>query len=202
MNHHRKTLLGIVVAMFVILAACGQSPEGTSVEGDKQSQADTHNDSTEHASSDGELKQEQGTQDPDKKEETPRTDEESSANESSMMKEEYLEKLHDAQVEVEELREATTDDSTYALKYVEGERFDIWDGLLNDIYGVLKEQLSPEEMEQLRVEQREWIKHRDETAKQASLKYEGGTMEQLEYVAVENNLTEKRCFELVEEYMG
>ena len=73
--------------------------------------------------------------------------------------------------------------------------------MLNEIYGVLKEQLTQEAMDQLRKEQREWIAERDATAKKASLKYEGGTMEQLEYVAVVNNLTEERCFELVEDYM-
>ena len=77
----------------------------------------------------------------------------------------------------------------------------MWDGLLNEIYAVLEEQLPVEEMEQLRKEQREWIANRDAAAKEASLKYEGGTMEQLEYVAVANKLTEERCFELVEKYM-
>ncbi|ASK64464.1 hypothetical protein CFK37_18245 [Virgibacillus phasianinus] len=56
-------------------------------------------------------------------------------------------------------------------------------------------------MDQLRKEQRQWIEYRDNTAKEASLKYEGGTMEQYEYVREENNLTEGRCFELVKEYM-
>lgn len=63
--------------------------------------------------------------------------------------------------------------------------------MLNEIYEVLKHQLPTEEMHHLRKEQREWIDYRDNTAKEASLKYKGGTMEQYEYVRVENNLTEK-----------
>ncbi|WP_245837255.1 lysozyme inhibitor LprI family protein [Virgibacillus phasianinus] len=65
----------------------------------------------------------------------------------------------------------------------------------------MKKQLPAEKMDQLRKEQRQWIEYRDNTAKEASLKYEGGTMEQYEYVREENNLTEGRCFELVKEYM-
>ncbi|MEH7347022.1 lysozyme inhibitor LprI family protein, partial [Bacillus sp. JJ1532] len=72
---------------------------------------------------------------------------------------------------------------------------------LNEVYGVLKEQLTTEEMNQLRKEQRNWITYRDDTALEASLKYQGGTMEHLEYVAVLANLTEERCYELVEDYM-
>ncbi|MCM3029583.1 lysozyme inhibitor LprI family protein [Niallia sp. MER 6] len=87
------------------------------------------------------------------------------------------------------------------MKKVEGDRYDTWDGLVNEIYGVLQKQLPSDEMEQLRNEQRKWIEYRDSTAKAASLKYEGGTMEELEYVAVLGNLTEERCFELVEKYM-
>ena len=87
------------------------------------------------------------------------------------------------------------------MKKVEDDRWKIWDGLLNEIYGVLKEQLSTEEMDQLRKEQRNWINHRDATALEASKKYEGGTQETLEYSAVAANLTEERCFKLVEIYM-
>jgi uncharacterized protein YecT (DUF1311 family) len=117
----------------------------------------------------------------------------------SSRKEEYLKKLSTAKIATEEL--AATDTSTYALKKVENDRWDIWDKLLNDIYGVLKEQLSKEEMDKLRVEQREWIKYRDNSAAEASKKYKGGTQEQLEYVAVLANLTEERSYVLVKDYM-
>lgn len=114
---------------------------------------------------------------------------------------EYLKKLNDVKNEVEEMRKKPLDNTTFALKKVEGDAYDIWDGLLNEIYGVLKQQLPTEEMDQLRKEQREWLDYRDHAAQEASLKYKGGTMEQYEYVRVENNLTEQRCFELVEDYM-
>ena len=42
-------------------------------------------------------------------------------------------------------------------------------------------------MEQLRIEQREWLISRDNKAKETTQKYKGATMEQLEYVMFENN---------------
>lgn len=114
-------------------------------------------------------------------------------------REEYSQKLNETKKEAEKLE--VTDSSTYALKKVENERWELWDKLLNEIYGVLEEQLSQEEMDQLRAEQRNWLKYRDDSALEASQKYKGGTQEQLEYVAVLANLTEQRCYELVENYM-
>lgn len=118
---------------------------------------------------------------------------------STSLKEKYLQQLDDTKKEAEELE--PTDSSTYALKKVENDRWELWDELLNEIYGVIKEQLSAEEMDQLREEQRNWIKFRDDSALEASHKFKGGTQEHLEYVAVLANLTEERCYELVEEFM-
>lgn len=125
-----------------------------------------------------------------------------SEDKNGTMKEKYLQKLADINEEVEEIRNTySNDSSTYAMKKVEGDRYDLWDGLLNEVYGILQEQLATEEMNQLRDEQRNWITYRDVTAKEASLQYEGGTQEHLEYVVVLANLTEERCYELVEDYM-
>lgn len=118
---------------------------------------------------------------------------------SSSLKEKYLQQLDDTKKEAGELE--PIDSSTYALKKVENERWELWDELLNEIYGVLGEQLSEKEMSQLKKEQRNWIKLRDDRALEASLKFKGGTQEQLEYVAVLANLTEERCYEIIEDYM-
>lgn len=56
-------------------------------------------------------------------------------------------------------------------------------------------------MDKLREEQREWIKYRDLTAKKAASKFEGGTMESLEFISVQARITEERCYDLVEGYM-
>ena len=178
MKNHRRFLLTILTVVVFVLAACGNTSDEPDTTAPTQTNEPT-----------------QGTND-----ETINDDEDISTNGASSLKEQYLQKLHDTKEETDAME--PIDDTTFALKKVEGDRYDIWDGLLNEIYGVLEEKLSAEEMEQLREEQREWIAHRDAAAKEASLKYEGGTMEQLEYVAVVNKLTEERCFELVEGYMN
>ncbi|WP_058309042.1 lysozyme inhibitor LprI family protein [Gracilibacillus massiliensis] len=116
------------------------------------------------------------------------------------LQKEYLNQLNKAKAETEAMQ--PIDNSTYALKKVASDQFDKWDGLLNEIYGDLENLLSDAEMAKLREKQREWIIVRDETAKQASLKYEGGTMEQLEYVTMLAELTKERCYELVQEYIA
>ena len=76
-----------------------------------------------------------------------------------------------------------------------------WDAALNEIYGVLKKQLSADEMSSLKVEQRNWIKQRDQKAKDESSVFTGGTMEATIYVSTQAQLTKERCYELVQKYM-
>lgn len=189
-----KVLLTLVI---VILAACGNSSEESSATLDNQSQnnnltQNTNNDSTENAANTYNNDTDTINKDNNDSKENVDTHEGS-------LQEEYLKKINYTKKEAEEL--VATDTSTYALKKVENDRWDIWDELLNEIYGVLKEQLSHKEMDQLREEQRNWIRYRDDCALEASLKYKGGTQEHLEYVAVLANLTEERCYELVSNYM-
>jgi uncharacterized protein YecT (DUF1311 family) len=176
MKNDWKLILGMVTVV-AALAACGNSSDESQY--DDSSTIESTENTTNPDNIDTESDDENGT-----------------------MKEEYIQKLADINEEVEEIRNTySTDSSTYAMKKVEGDRYDLWDGLLNEVYGVLQEQLSSEEMNQLRDEQRNWITYRDDTAKEASLQYEGGTQEHLEYVVVLADLTEERCYELVEDYM-
>jgi len=197
----------IVLSCFLLilfLGACatsGDSEEESSIEltEDEDSRAD-----------DSEKNEERDTEsdDTNNDEEDVATDEQDSQEDNNNseetgakvgLKKVYLEKLNEAKNEWDD--KEPTDSSTYAQKNLEGEKFDVWDGLLNEVYGVLEEKLSKENMDQLREEQRNWLSYRDETAKEASLKYEGGTQEHLEYTAVLVVLTEERSFELVDNYM-
>ena len=117
------------------------------------------------------------------------------------MKKEYLKRLNNTKQEMAAKRKELENESTYALKNHEGNRYDVLDKILNDIYSTLKQQLPSEKMEQLRKEQREWLILRENKAEEASRKYKGDTEELLEYVTVKNNLTEDRCFELVNNYI-
>lgn len=214
----RKFLPGMFTVVLVTLTACANSFDESNAELDSQSKninppqnanEDSSNaDSTETGSNTDNPNADiinAENNDTNEKTDAPKTEtkkeEDLSSVKTSSLKEEYLKKLKDTKKEMDEIRQNSKDETTYALKKVEGDRYDAWDGWLNEVYGILKKQLPPEEMDQLRKEQREWIEYRDQTAKAASLKYKGGTMEQLEYVMVQNNLTEERCFELVEDYM-
>jgi uncharacterized protein YecT (DUF1311 family) len=116
-------------------------------------------------------------------------------------KEEYIKKLNDIKKEMEELQKNSEAATTVDMEEEEAYRYKRWDAELNEIYGVLEEHLNKEQMEKLREEQRNWIKYRDETAKEASQKYKGGSMEAVEYVAAQATLTRERCYELVAKYM-
>ena len=191
MKDHRLFLM-IILTVSVILSACGNTSDEPNTTADDQEQ---NSDSAEETNDEAMYEDSTGNDSNNNSNENV----DAPTNNASGLKKEYIQKLHDTKKETDAME--PIDNTTFALKKVEGDRHDIWDGLLNEIYAVLEEQLSTEEMEQLRKEQREWIVYRDATAKEASLKYEGGTMEQLEYVAVANNLTVERCFELVEGYM-
>lgn len=76
-----------------------------------------------------------------------------------------------------------------------------WDDALNEIYGVLKQQLTNIEMSNLKTEQRQWINDRDKTAEEAGKDFEGGSWEPVVYMDVMGQLTKERCYKLVEKYM-
>ncbi|MFS0559699.1 lysozyme inhibitor LprI family protein [Terribacillus sp. 179-K 1B1 HS] len=119
-------------------------------------------------------------------------------NENTLGKNDYLKELN-AMEEAD--RNAEAKYTTKDMVDQEDERYKKWDAKLNEIYGVLNEQLSTDEMNELKEKQRTWIVERDNEAKEASLKYEGGSMETLELVATKATLTRERCYELIASYM-
>lgn len=217
MNKNRKSLMVMLtIVLTVMLAACGNSTDKSSATMNKPSQnhqsTQNKNDSSNKDSTKNDAKTDSKNANSidaginhksENKYKSNNVSEKETSQTNSMntLREEYLKKLDDAEKQVEEIRKNPIDGTTIALKKVESDVFDIRDGLLNEIYEVLKEQLPTDKMEQLRKEQREWLTYRDDTSKRASLKYEGGTLEQYEYVRVENDLTGERCYELVEKYM-
>lgn len=205
MKTNRKFLLVMFTLLFVSLAACGKSTDESNASPDIDEESTETSSNTDKPGSEGNNANSENDN-TDSESNSSIKNEETSVNtkekeDEVSLKEDYLKKLDETKIEMDYLRQNPTDSSTYAMKNAEGQRFDVWDGLLNEVYGVLQGQLSPEEMNKLREEQRAWIKHRDSTALEASEKYKGGTQEQLEYTTVLNNLTEERCFELVEVYM-
>ena len=76
-----------------------------------------------------------------------------------------------------------------------------WDDILNEIYGILKVQLSDSDMKKLQSEEIQWIKDRDEKAKKDAAEMAGGTMEKVLYMWSLANSTKERCYVLVDKYM-
>lgn len=200
----------------VLLASCGKDEEEStpSTTSEEQSQQESSSQNTTKAktpstpetaeeSSDtaAEKENQDTTENTDTQNKVHKKTQTISTENASSLKKEYIERLNDTKKEIDEMRENPTDYSDAGLQAAEDEHYVVWDDLLNEIYGVLKEQLSTEEMDKLREAQRGWIDYRDNSAANSSQKYKGGTMEQLEYVMVMSKLTEERCFELVENHM-
>ncbi|MGD6802037.1 lysozyme inhibitor LprI family protein [Rossellomorea vietnamensis] len=203
-------LLGVI---FVLITACGNSSEesntaqdngdsnSSSAQNETQNSSDTNTDedaaqemdSKEYATEENEQ---QNENDEYNDNEVGHSTEENGTTEKT--KKEYLDMLNAME---EEDRHGDAKDTMVEMEEQEQERFEKWDDMLNEIYGVLQEQLGKEEMEKLREEQREWVQQRDEEAKNASLKYEGGTTESLEYIAARATLTRERAYVLVAHYM-
>ncbi|MCA1054400.1 DUF1311 domain-containing protein [Rossellomorea aquimaris] len=119
----------------------------------------------------------------------------------SAMKELYLKKLNQEEEDIRRMLDDSDASTTLEMEEEQEKIVARWDRWLNVIYSVLKEGLPPEEFTPLKEEQRKWIKVRDEKAENASKKYEGGTMERLEFLAVKAELTKVRAYALVAKYM-
>ena len=119
--------------------------------------------------------------------------------EKKSYKEEYLKKLDSLD---EYLKTSVNEGiTTIEMKKAENTRYKSWDDMLNEIYNLLKTQLTEEEMKKLQEEEIEWIKYRDETAENESKEFEGGTLQPIAYISSLTETTKNRCYELVNNYM-
>ena len=116
-------------------------------------------------------------------------------------KEKYLKQLNDIENSLSDLNNQYDSGTQTEMHEAKSEILSKWDNALNEIYGVLKKQLSADEMSSLKKEQRNWINQRDKKAKEESSVFAGGTMEATIYVATQAQLTKERCYELVQKYM-
>ena len=205
----KKQFLISLIAVFVtILSACGNTSEETNQKPSDMNQAQEEPDNTsdDETDADGMKKpadnEEAGEPNgPDEDEGEVDATEDLEQQKSASKKQEYLKKLEAAKKKADTLISSDRNTPTVVLKKEAEDRWQVWDSLLNDIYGDLKNQLPAEEMKDLQTEQRNWLVHRDGMALKASEKYKGGTAEQLEYVMVLADQTEQRCYELVNTYM-
>ncbi|GKV70595.1 hypothetical protein NCCP2716_30930 [Sporosarcina sp. NCCP-2716] len=111
----------------------------------------------------------------------------------------YMKKLAAVEAGLSDLDHLYTEGLTELMIQGEQERYKRWDDMLNEIYGVLKKQLSPSEMEALRQKQRNWIVYRDNQADAA--RKAGTAAAERNYHGTLAYETEQRCYELVRGYM-
>ncbi|MBO1005930.1 lysozyme inhibitor LprI family protein [Pseudogracilibacillus auburnensis] len=218
MKNNWKIFMVMLTGVLVIMAACGNSSEESNAISDNTLTNSSSAQSGE-VSSNEDLADENTINHPsDSTDNTKLNDHEETSNHrftnltdsesmeptngngemTEINEDEYLKKLNEME-EADRLSEAGT--TIVDLEEQESERYQKWDVELNEVYRILKETLSKEQMDQLKEEQRNWIIHRDEVAKEESLKYKDGSTEALEYVATQASLTRERCYELIARYM-
>ncbi|MBV7276295.1 DUF1311 domain-containing protein [Clostridiaceae bacterium UIB06] len=122
------------------------------------------------------------------------------SNKKVSKKQEYKTKLDIIGVELKKL-DVKDSGTTADMREAANERYKKWDSALNEIYGVLRGDLSSSDMKKLQNEEIQWISDRDAKAKKASSEMKGGTMEPVIYINSLADTTKQRCYELVEKYM-
>ena len=127
--------------------------------------------------------------------------EEESKNEvkSQGYKSKYISKLNLLEEGMSDLDYLYEGGITANMNEAEIIRYERWDKMLNEIYSLLKTQLTESEMKELKNKQLDWIKYRDETVNRVSS--EGGSIARLESIILNADLTKERCYELVNTYM-
>lgn len=114
----------------------------------------------------------------------------------------YQRELDSAAASIKKLKSAETDTSTWSYLNLADYELKLWDDLLNRIYQDIIEHMDETEAEELRKEEKAWIKKRDADAKKVSSRYSGGTLEGLEHTASLAKSTKERAYELLEEVSG
>ncbi|WP_298470158.1 lysozyme inhibitor LprI family protein [Psychrobacillus sp. FSL K6-4046] len=126
---------------------------------------------------------------------------EEQASELDGTKEAYLSKLDEIEDSLKEFDKVYESGTQADMNQAKSETFKRWDEALNEIYDVLKEQLTESDFEDLKKEQEDWIVQRDQIAEEKSQEAEGGTLEPFLYASALADLTKERCYELVNKYM-
>lgn len=196
-------------ALMLLLAACGnENDEGAKEADNSMNDTDTTaEDTDENAENEGNVAEETNmdeesdtTATEEQEEDSEVAEEENSEEADSDMKTIYRNKLVDLEEELA-AEEQEIGSTQRELTEFAGKSFNMWDDALNEVYAELEKQLPEKEMENLRKEQREWINIRDAKAEEEAAKYEGGSMETMQYISTQAQLTKERSYELITKYM-
>lgn len=120
---------------------------------------------------------------------------------SSSTKQYYLQKLDNIEAGMSDL-DSLRSGSNADMKQAAGIEYRRWDDVLNEIYSVLKGQLSDSTMSSLQKEEVDWINYKESEAQRCADAFKGGSAESLVYTSTLAKLTKERCYYLVNNYMG
>ncbi|MED0872661.1 lysozyme inhibitor LprI family protein [Bacillus mobilis] len=84
---------------------------------------------------------------------------------------------------------------------IEG-NYQLWDDKLNEIYNILKNNMSADAFQPLKTEQIAWIKDKESQVKAIGTDPMNGSMRRIEAREAKYNMTKERCYELVNRYMN
>lgn len=200
----------LLVILLVGMSACSNSSDDDTTSTENQSNSENTSQSKDDSSQSNESDSE-STQVEDNQEQADNTEDTTSANTTNESQEakvegrraEFLERLDNIQKELDALPEKEDADKgvTNAMKSYYGRSFEMYDEELNEIYALLKKELSPNIMEDLKAEQIEWIDQKEDKANEERLEYEGGTFENVALYMSLYKSTKERSYELVNNYM-
>lgn len=125
------------------------------------------------------------------------------AEKTSNLQDKYLQKAADVEVAVDKLEDEINPVGTTEIIEFSSGAYTMWDDLLNEIWGVLGEEMPKSNFEQLRKEQLEWIAEKEATADSI---YDGspnqGTAARVEAMYSKWDYTEERVYYLINNFMN
>ena len=193
----RKLFIFIMILSITLFISCGNKTNDMATENNKGNEAVNPK---ENESSIGENNNVQESADLEKKDDVEESNE-PIEEESESKVQYYLDKYAKLEKELKDSLEEKYNGTTLDMREAASIEYTSWDDLLNEVYGVLQEQLSKEEMDKLREEQIEWLTIRDSKAEESAKEFEGGTMEPLAYTTSLAQSTKERCYELISNYI-
>ncbi|WP_238917898.1 lysozyme inhibitor LprI family protein [Clostridium sp. YIM B02555] len=119
-------------------------------------------------------------------------------------KQDYKNKLDSIEREIQSSQEYKNAESgvTHDMLVLTDKEYNEWDKELNEIYGLLGQELSSDEMKRLNKEETLWITQKENRAKKSEeLQGVGSQLGKIGYQASLSYSTQSRCYELVYRYM-
>lgn len=191
----KKILILILISLSLItLSACNK---------DNKTNQNSSNKAEQRQQLDDSLNKVDNTKDPKVNENISETNASSTISKIVGRRNEFIEKLDNIQKELDALPEKKDSDAgiTNAMRSYYGISYDMYDKALNEIYDLLRSDLSPETMSDLQTQQIKWIHEKEAAANKESEQYKGGTFEFVAYNSSLYESTKERCYELVNNYM-